>query len=107
MFSLEKMPDEAVPYDYTAARTIALLFALGEDEKAIEIAQVLGDRAVEMVEYLARENKDLGFELQRNLIVLAELQRTLYENGQEELAKKYEEAYQRIVADMQLFRGRM
>lgn len=107
MFSLEKMPDEAVPYDYTAARTIALLFALSEDEKAIEIAQVLGDRAVEMVEYLARENKDLGFELQRNLIVLAELQRTLYENGQEELAKKYEEAYQRIVADMQLFRGRM
>ncbi|UII33384.1 DUF2723 domain-containing protein [Fulvivirga ulvae] len=107
MFSLEKMPDEAVPYDYTAARTIALLFALGENEKAVEIAQVLGDRAVEMVEYLARENKDLGFELQRNLIVLAELQRTLYENGQEDLAKKYEEAYQRIVADMQLFRGRM
>ncbi|MBL6446862.1 DUF2723 domain-containing protein [Fulvivirga sp. 29W222] len=107
MFSLEKMPDAAVPYDYTAARTIDLLFDLGEDEKAIEIAQTLGNRAVEMVEYLAREHKDLGFELQRNLIVLAELQRTLYENGNEDLAKKYEEAYQRIVSDMQLFRGRM
>ena len=107
LFSLEKMPDESLPYDYTAAETIDLLFSVGEGAMAKEIAQTLGDRAVEMIQYLAKDDNNVGYELQRNLLVLGELQRALYQNGEEELAKKYEEAYQKIVNELRMFRGRM
>ncbi|MCA6078115.1 DUF2723 domain-containing protein [Fulvivirga sedimenti] len=104
-FSLEKMPDEAIPYDYTTPRTVGLLFILGENEKAREIGEVVGDRSIEMVDYLIRENKPLGYELQSNLIILGELQRTMLMNGEEDLAKKYEEAYQEAVGTYQRLRG--
>ncbi|MBL3654970.1 glycosyltransferase family 117 protein [Fulvivirga sediminis] len=107
LFSLKTMPDEAIPYDYTATRTIALLFEVGEKDKAVEIAETIGDRAVEMVEYLIAENSELGMELQRNLLVLAELQRTLNRTGQGELAQKYEEAYNKALGNLQLDRRRM
>ncbi len=104
-FSLEKMPDEAIPYDYTTPRTVGLLFTLGENEKAREIGEIVGDRSIEMVDYLIRENKPLGYELQSNLIILGELQRIMLMNGEEDLAKKYEEAYQEAVGTYQRLRG--
>lgn len=107
MFSLEKMPDKAIPYDFTAGRTVAILFELGEDAKAKEIAQIVGDRAVEMVSYLTRNQTDLDLELQRNLVVLGELQNTLYQHGEEELAKKYEETYQEILNKLRFGRQDM
>src|SRR5439155_6308200 len=48
LFSLEKMPDKAVRYDYTAAEAVNLLLKLGEKAKAIEVAKTIGDRAIEM-----------------------------------------------------------
>ncbi|MEJ2006473.1 MAG: DUF2723 domain-containing protein, partial [Cyclobacteriaceae bacterium] len=63
-FSLEQMPDKTIPYDYTTPRTVSLLYEVGEDELATEIGQVVGDRAIEMVDYLIRENKPMGYELQ-------------------------------------------
>ncbi|ELR71246.1 membrane protein, putative [Fulvivirga imtechensis AK7] len=106
-FSLEKMPDQVIPYDYTAARTAAILFALGEDGKAREIAEILGDRAIEMVKYLTKKETGMGMELQRNLVILGELQRTLYQYGEDELAKKYEESYQQIINELQYNRQRL
>ncbi|MGK7392213.1 MAG: glycosyltransferase family 117 protein [Candidatus Cyclobacteriaceae bacterium M2_1C_046] len=94
LFSLEKMPDKSVPYDYSISRTVSLLYRVGEIEKAKEVAQILGDRAIEMTEYYIENNMRLGFELQKHLIILGELQRTLYQYGEDELAKKYDEAYQ-------------
>jgi len=40
MFSLAKMPDVAVPYDYTTTETVNLLFKVGEKAKALEVARV-------------------------------------------------------------------
>ena len=100
-FSLEKMPDRTVPYDYTTPRTISLLYEVGESDKATEIAGVVGDRAIEMVDYLIRENKPISYELQSNLVILGELQRIMLMNGQEDLARKYEEAYQQAVGNYQ------
>lgn len=97
LFSLEKMPDKSIPYDYTISRTVSLLYRVGETEKGKEVSQILGDRAIEMVEYYLENDIRLGFELQKHLMVLGELQRTLYQYGEEELAEKYEEAYQNFV----------
>ena len=101
-FSLTKMPDRVVPYDHTLSTTVDLLFQLGQTEKAIEIAKLLGDRADEMATYLIEENAGLSQELRRNIFILSFLQRTLYENGEMELGKKYEDAYNRLVASLQM-----
>lgn len=104
LFSLEKMPDEAVRYDYTATRTISLLYQLEENEKATEIAKVLGERSIEMADYMIRNNFEIGYELQKSLVILSELSRTLMRNGEEELAKKYSDAYDQFVGTLEMNR---
>ncbi len=99
LFALNKMPDITVPYDYTTARSVAILFEVGEKEKAIEISQIMGDRAIEMIDYLV-EKGELDQTFQINMAILGEIQRTLYEYGEAELAKKYDDAYTRIYEQM-------
>lgn len=106
LYNLDTMTDEAVPYDYTTARTVSYLFRVGETERAKSTATILGDRAIDMLNYLMKtSNGSLGYEIQVNLVTLDLLQRSLYRNGEEELAKKYEDAYQQIVGGLNLNRG--
>ncbi len=105
MFSLAKMPDVALPYDYTTTETVNLLFKVGEKAKALEIAKTVGERAIEIATYLAGEGNSLTNELRNNIVMLNILQRTLYENGEAELAKKYEDAYTKLLTDLQVTEG--
>jgi len=102
LFSLAKMPDKAIKYDHTTPETIDLLFQVGEKDKAIEISKVIGDRSEEMATYLINEGYGLTSDLRRNIFILNAIQRALFENGEEELAKKYEDAYTRLVASLQM-----
>ncbi len=101
-FSLAKMPDKAVRYDITTVSTIELLFRAGDNAKAAEIATILGTRAEEMVNYEIKKYTGISMEVRRNLYILGELQRILYENQQPELAKRFEDAYQKILEDLQI-----
>jgi hypothetical protein len=105
MFGLEKMPDKGVRFDFTAAETASLLFQVGEKDKAIEIAKLIGDRSMEMATYLMAEGSGFDSDLRNNVVMLNILQRTLYENGETELAKKYEEAYNKLLGDLQINAG--
>ena len=102
LFSLERMPDKSVPYDQTVPGTVELLFKVGEKEKAIEIAKVAGDRADEMATYLINNGQGVTLELRKSLFILGDLQRILHENGEHDLAKKYEDAYEKHVANLQI-----
>ncbi|MEM1407933.1 MAG: DUF2723 domain-containing protein, partial [Bacteroidota bacterium] len=62
--NLEKIPDAAIRYDLTNSTMVSLLFRVGEDQKALEIAELMGDRAIEMLSYLVRKNSDIGINLQ-------------------------------------------
>jgi hypothetical protein len=101
-FSLTKMPDRVVPYDHTATTTVDLLFQLGQKEKALELSKIIGDRADEMATYLIEENSGLSQELRRNIFILNSLQRTLYENGETELGKKYEDAFNKHLSSLEI-----
>src|SRR5882672_396198 len=105
LFALKKMPDAAVPYDYTTTETVNLLFKVGEKAKALEVAKTVGERAIEIATYLAGEGNSLTNELRNNIVMLNILQRTLYENGEAELAKKYEDAYTKLLTDLQVNEG--
>lgn len=92
LFSLKSMPDDPIRFDYTTAQTVGLLLEVGEKEKALEIAKLMGERADEMATYLMSK-RDIGRELQVNIIILGELQRVLYMYGENDLAKKLEDLY--------------
>ncbi len=102
LFSLAKMPDKVINYDYSTPETVDLLFQVGEKDKALEISKILGDRADKMATYLIGEGYGLTAELRRNIFIINSLQRTLYENGEEDLAKKMEDAYNRLVNTLQI-----
>ncbi len=94
LYSLEQMPNATVPYDVSNARNVETLFEIGEKEKAIEVATILGNRMIDLAEYnLSKRN--FGRDTQNSIIVLGELQRVLYKYGEAELAKKYEDAYEK------------
>ena len=101
-FSLEKMPDKGVRYDITTVSTVELLFRAGDNAKAVEIASVLGTRAEEMVNYEVEKYTGISIEVRRNLYILGELQRILYENKETVLAKRFEDAYQKILDGLQV-----
>ncbi|MCB0496981.1 MAG: DUF2723 domain-containing protein [Cyclobacteriaceae bacterium] len=90
--SLELMPDKSLPYDYTTATTVDYLFRVGEKEKAVEIATVLGNRADEKLGYYIANNNNIGYELQQNLVILRELAQTLNRYGEIDLAEKFANA---------------
>jgi len=94
MFALAKMPDASIPYDYTNAQTVDMLFEVGEKEKALEIANVMSKRSDELSTYYINK-RDFGRELQVNVVILGELQRVLYKYGEADLAKKIEESYEK------------
>jgi hypothetical protein len=101
LHNLKVMPDQGVNFDFSTAQMLGMLFEVGEREKAIEIANIMWPRADEMAEYLITEN-EFGRELQVNIVILGELQRALYENGETELASKIEEAYGRHDATLRM-----
>jgi len=102
-FNLTKMPDRVIPFDITAPTTVDLLFQVGQKEKAIEMAKISGDRADEMIGYLLEQNNSMSMDVRRNAFILNSLQRTLYENGEMELGKKYEDALNKHLASLRIY----
>jgi len=101
-FNLSKMPDNAVRYDISTVSTVDLLYRAGDTAKATEIAAILGKRAEEMITYEMQKYAGISMEVRRNLYILGEIQRLLYENGNTELAKQFEDSYNRILENLQV-----
>ncbi len=91
--SLEVIPDNTIPYDYTSSQMVKLLYAVGERDKALEIAKVIGERANEALTYFERYNISIGNETQKNIVILNDLVNTMKNQGELELAKKFEEYF--------------
>lgn len=104
LYNFEKMPDQGVRYDFTNALAVELLFEVGEKEKAIEVATVIGNRYDEIIAYLL-DKREYSSEVYTGISVLGELQRVLYKYGESDLAKKYEDAYQKYAGIIQMRSG--
>ena len=101
-FSLKKIPDAAVPYDMTTPHTIDMLFQLGQKEQAKKMADLLGNRAIETVNFMRRGNMRRTRAFAVSVHILGTLQRVLYENKEDTLAKKFEGAYDSVIEQMQM-----
>ncbi len=91
--SLAVIPDNSIPYDYTASQTVKLLYSLGEREKAKEIATLIGERANDALTYFLEYNIAAGNETQKNLVILNDLVSTMKDENENELAQKFEEYF--------------
>jgi hypothetical protein len=100
LFSLERMPDNAVAYDLTQTTTIELLLRLGEKAKAMEIANIISARADEMATYLIKKNVGVTLELRKSMFIIGDLQRIMLENGETDLAQKFEDMYQKHITNL-------
>ena len=100
LFSIDKMPDAGVPYDYTNTQTVELLLAVGEKEKALEMANILSRRSDDLAGYYLVK-RDFGRDLQIPIVILGELQRVLFEYGENEPAEKIEALYNKHYAAFQ------
>jgi hypothetical protein len=99
LISLEKMPDKGVRYDFTNALMVELLLEVGEKEKAIEVSTIVGNRVDEMAGYQIQKGI-LDRDLYNNVAVLGELQRVLYKYGENDLAKRFEDAYDKYAVQL-------
>ena len=99
------MPDIAIPYDYTTSTTIEYLLVLGEKDRAIEMAKVLGERADQKVGYYIKNNNNISFELQQNLVILRDLAQTMARYGELELAKQFGDALESYYDMLQMNPG--
>jgi hypothetical protein len=93
LFSLEKMPDAVIRYDYISASYVGLLFEVGQKEKAIEMATLMGQRADENAAYYFSQREFSNNDLAENIMILEALYLALYEYGESDLGKKLEDAY--------------
>ncbi len=92
MLSLEKMPDEAVPFGPYSAESVRLLFEVGEEEKAKNVSNILTQRADEELDYLNRKgitNKDTYI----NLRILDILRNTMKAMGEADEAQELDEIF--------------
>lgn len=103
--NLELMPDISLPYDYTSSTTIEYLLVVGEKERAIEMAKVLGQRADEKVGYYIKNDNNISFELQQNLVILRDLAQTMARYGEIDLAKQFGDALDSYYDQLQVGGG--
>lgn len=86
--SLEVMPDDVFAMEIYGAQYVGLLFEVDDEEKAMEIATAMGDRSVEMIEYMSGQGVSRE-SMYRYYAVLNTIAKTLEQNGKTEEAKKY------------------
>lgn len=90
-----QLPDEVFAFNVYTAQFLPLFYEV-EAEGTTEMAMKMGDKAIEMIEYLVNEGVNDQQELQTNLYMLNVVQRNLSQNASKEEAAKYQEAIQRF-----------
>jgi hypothetical protein len=90
---VDVIPDNSIPYDHANVQTASLLFEVGEDEKAIDIARKLGNTSMQYLEYYQEYGNAPQNEVQKYMTVLSLLSRMLKNNGEEELSATLEASF--------------
>lgn len=88
-YCLKVLPDNTFPYDEYSTQFIPLLFELKEDKKAFDMAILMGDRAIEMLDYMMETNQLSGDAVRRKAFVLQTIASELNKKGYAAEAAKY------------------
>ena len=96
-FGLATIPDKAVPYDLSSGQSVPLFFEVGEDEKALEIADKISKRSLDTIEYYTKN----GLAYDRELLMAIELIKyfipLLEERGYQEKAQDLKKRLESLI----------
>ncbi len=101
LYCMQKIPDSPIAYDVYSVQFVALALELDLKEEAKEIADKMGRRAVEMLDYLTKKGRYDDREITTNLIILSQIEAAMrnYEMPEAEQYKKMLEKYERSFRD--------
>jgi len=95
--SLEKFPNEAIPYDLSNGQSVIYLFEMGEDDLALDIIEKLSEKSIQTLEFY----RDKGRPMDREAMISLEMMRffvpLLEERGYDELATKVQNNLDKIL----------
>ncbi|MBC7487918.1 MAG: DUF2723 domain-containing protein [Cytophagaceae bacterium] len=100
-FCFEKMPSSTIPYDYNSAMFISLLLELGEDKKAIALAEDMATKSDELLGYFQQHHIRYSTREYSALRILDILYRSMRSAGQNDLATKYEKMLEKRYTNSQ------
>lgn len=93
---LDVMPNAAIPYDLSSGQSVPLFFEVGEEDKALEIIDVVANRSLDMIEFYENENRDYDREILISIEMVRYFVPLLEERGYNEMAEDFKrrlEAY--------------
>ena len=88
-FCLDTMPDSSFPYDFYIPQFVPLMIQLGEEERAMQIAELIGNRAQRELAYYTQYKPNMEREIRYQLYMLSQLARGLQSQGKKAEAEKY------------------
>lgn len=96
-YSLQVMPNEAIPYDLASGQMVPLLFEVGEDDLALDIVEQSSHKYVQMLEFYNREDRDFDREAMISSEMLKYFIPLLDERGYTELSSQIRKDYERVM----------
>ncbi|WP_026954875.1 glycosyltransferase family 117 protein [Algoriphagus vanfongensis] len=87
-YGLEVMPNEAMPYDLSSGQSVPLFFEVGEEEKGLEIIDVISKKSLDMIEFYTNENRDYDREMMISIEMIKYFIPLLEERGYQEKAQE-------------------
>jgi hypothetical protein len=96
-YSIEVMPDKAVPYDLASGQMVPLFFEIGEDDLALDIVEKISHRSVQMLEFYTREDRDYDREAMISIEMLRFFIPLLEERGYNEISDKLKADLEKII----------
>ncbi|GGF17986.1 glycosyltransferase family 117 protein [Echinicola rosea] len=103
--SMEKFPNEAIPYDLSSGQSVPSLFELGEDDMALDIIEVLSRRAFEMLQFYQEKDRAMDREAMYSLEMMRFFVPLLQERGYEELATEIQNNLDKVMGPTASPRG--
>jgi tetratricopeptide (TPR) repeat protein len=79
---IKNIPDKSIPFSYFIPRYIELYYLLGQREKATQMSDLVGKRAIDNMNYIIKSGKKYDLIKQRSMLVLNQLT-NVYKNAAE------------------------
>lgn len=96
-YSLEAMPDKAVPYDLASGQMVPLLFEVGEDDLALDIVEKIAHKSTQMLDFYDKEGREFDREAMISIEMLKYFIPLLEERGYTELASQMKKDLEKIL----------
>ena len=96
-YSLKVIPDKSIPFDQISSNYVRFLFEVGEDKKALEVANIMATRADQALTYDKTGNGNRFGNPDSDLYILQTIIEALKEAKQTAAAAKYEAIFQKHI----------